>query len=94
MRIEVDLENVNFKVITNEGAKCGFCNKKLKPVGLSYLYANVNHDMVEYERCDCSEAIAFWKQYDSNKNEKEKQRKYREIINKIYKEGCIKRKLK
>lgn len=49
MRIEVDLENVNFKVITNEGAKCGFCNKKLKPVGLSYLYANVNHDMVEYE---------------------------------------------
>ena len=30
MRIEVDLENVNFKVITNEGAKCGFCNKKLK----------------------------------------------------------------
>ena len=70
MRIEVDLENVNFKVITNEGAKCGFCNKKLKPVGLSYLYANVNHDMVEYERCDCSEAIAFWKQYDSNKNEK------------------------
>ena len=75
MRIEVDLENVNFKVITNEGAKCGFCNKKLKPVGLSYLYANVNHDMVEYERCDCSEAIAFWKQYDSKQNEKEKQRK-------------------
>lgn len=90
----MDLENVNFKVITNEGAKCGFCNKKLKPVGLSYLYANVNHDMVEYERCDCSEAIAFWKQYDSKQNEKEKQRKYREIINKIYKEGCIKRKLK
>lgn len=90
----MDLENVNFKVITNEGAKCGFCNKKLKPVGLSYLYANVNHDMVEYERCDCSEAIAFWKQYDSNQNEKEKQRKYREIINKIYKEGYIKRKLK
>lgn len=94
MRIEVDLENVNFKVITNEGAKCGFCNKKLKPVGLSYLYANVNHDMVEYERCDCSEAIAFWKQYDSKQNEKEKQRKYREIINKIYKDGYIKKKLK
>lgn len=90
----MDLENVNFKVITNEGAKCGFCNKKLNPVGLSYLYANVNHDMVEYERCDCSEAIAFWKQYDSKQNEKEKQRKYREIINKIYKDGCIKIKLK
>lgn len=90
----MDLESVNFKVITNEGAKCGFCNKKLKPVGLSYLYANVNHDIVEYERCDCSEAIAFWKQYDSKQNEKEKQRKYREIINKIYKDSCIKRKLK
>ena len=92
----MDLENVNFKVITNEGAKCGFCNEKLKPVGLSYLYANVNHDMVEYERCDCREAIAFWKQYDSKQNEKEKEkeRKYREIINKIYKDGCIKKKLK
>ena len=30
MRIEVDLKNSNYKVITNEGAKCGFCNKKLK----------------------------------------------------------------
>ena len=50
--------------------------------------------MVEYERCDCSEAIAFWRQYDSKQNEKEKQRKYREIINKIYKDGCIKKKLK
>ena len=65
----MDLKNLNYKVITNEGAKCGFCNKKLKPVGLSYLYANVNHDMVEYERCDCSEAIAFWKQYDSKQND-------------------------
>ena len=94
MRIEVDLENVNFKVITNEGAKCGFCNIKLKPVGLSYLYANVNHDMVEFEWCDCSEAIAFWKQYDSKQNEKEKQRKNREILTKLYNYGCIKKKVK
>ena len=79
MRIEVDLENVNFKVITNEGAKCGFCNKKLKPVGLSYLYANVNHDMVEYERCDCSEAIAFWKN-PQIKNKKIQYRKFQKRV--------------
>lgn len=62
MRIEVDLENVSFKIITNEGVKCGFCNKKLKPIGLDYLYANVNQNDIEYERCDCSKAIEFWKE--------------------------------
>ena len=31
MRIEVDLKNSNYKVITNEGTKCGFCNKNLNP---------------------------------------------------------------
>ena len=90
----MDLENVSFKIITNEGVKCGFCNKKLKPIGLDYLYANVNQNDIEYERCDCSKAIEFWKEYDLNKNEKEKQRKYREIIDKIYKDGCIKKKFK
>ncbi len=30
MRIEVDLKNSNYKVISNEGVKCGFCNKDLK----------------------------------------------------------------
>ena len=34
MRIEVDLKNLSYKVITNEGVKCGFCNKNLKPIGL------------------------------------------------------------
>ena len=47
MRIEVDLENVNFKVITNEGAKCGFCNKNLNPIGLDYLYANKEKAVME-----------------------------------------------
>ena len=93
MRIEVDLENVNFKVITNEGIKCAFCNKKLKPIGLDYLYANVDQNAIEYERCDCSKAIEFWKEYDLKQNEKEKQRKYRNIINKIYKDTYIKKRL-
>lgn len=89
----MDLENVNFKVITNEGIKCAFCNKKLKPIGLDYLYANVDQNAIEYERCDCSKAIEFWKEYDLKQNEKEKQRKYRNIINKIYKDTYIKKRL-
>lgn len=90
----MDLENVSFKIIANEGVKCGFCNKKLKPIGLDYLYANVDQNDIEYERCDCSKAIEFWKEYDLNQNEKEKRRKYREIIDKIYKDGYIKKKFK
>ena len=53
MRIEVDLKNLSYKVITNEGAKCGFCNKNLKPIGLDYLYVNYDKNMIEYERCNC-----------------------------------------
>lgn len=93
MRIEVDLENVTFKVITKEGAKCGFCNKELKPIGLDYLYANIDQDMIEYERCNCSKATAFWKRYDLKQNELEKQRKLRELINRIYKDTYMKKRL-
>ena len=93
MRVKVDLENVNFKVITKEGVKCGFCNKILKPIGLDYLYSNIDQDMLEYERCDCKQAVEFWKDYDVKENEKEKQRKYREIINKIYKDNYMKKRL-
>ena len=57
----MDLENVSFKIIANEGVKCGFCNKKLKPIGFDYLYANVDQNDIEYERCDCSKAIEFGK---------------------------------
>ena len=89
----MDLENVNFKVITKEGVKCGFCNKILKPIGLDYLYSNIDQDMLEYERCDCKQAVEFWKDYDAKENEKEKQRKYREIINKIYKDNYMKKRL-
>lgn len=34
MRIEVNLKNSNYKVMINEGVKCGFCNKNLKPIEL------------------------------------------------------------
>ena len=60
MRIEVDLKNSNYKIITNEGAKCGFCNKDLKPIGFDYLYVNYDKSMIEYERCNCEKAVQFW----------------------------------
>ena len=28
----MDLKNLSYKVITNEGVKCGFCNKNLNPI--------------------------------------------------------------
>ena len=89
----MDLENLNFKVITNEGAKCGFCNKILKPKGLDYLYANVSKDYIEYERCNCKDAINFWKEYDLKLYKDEQQKKYKETINKIYNDNFLKKRL-
>ena len=83
MRIEVDLKNLNYKVITNEGAKCGFCNQKLKPIGFDYLYVNYDKSMIEYERCSCEKAVQFWKEFDLEQEEKQRQEKYRKIINSI-----------
>ena len=93
MRIEVDLKNLNYKVITNEGAKCGFCNKNLKPIGLDYLYVNYDKNMIEYERCNCEKAIKFWKYFDLEQEEKQRQEKYRKIINNIYKDNYMKKRL-
>jgi DNA replication protein DnaC len=93
MRIKVDLKNSNYKVITNEGAKCGFCNKNLKPIGLDYLYVNYDKNMIEYERCNCEKAIQFWKEFDLEQEEKQRQEKNRKIINNIYKDNYMKKRL-
>ena len=93
MRIEVDLKNLNYKVITNEGAKCGFCNQKLKPIGFDYLYVNYDKSMIEYERCSCEKAVQFWKEFDLEQEEKQRQEKYRKIINSIYKDNYMKKRL-
>lgn len=93
MRIEVDLKNLNYKVITNEGAKCGFCNKNLKPIGLDYLYVNYDKNMIEYERCNCEKAIKFWKYFALEQEEKQRQEKNRKIINNIYKDNYMKKRL-
>ena len=93
MRIEVDLKNLSYKVITNEGVKCGFCNKNLNPIGLDYLYANYDKNMMEYERCNCEKAVQFWKKIDLEQEEKQRQEKYRKIINNIYKDNYMKKRL-
>lgn len=93
MRVEVDLKNLNYKVITNGGAKCGFCNQKLKPIGLDYLYVNYDKNMIEYERCNCEKAVQFWKKFDFEQEEKQRQEKYRKMINNIYKDNYMKKRL-
>lgn len=89
----MDLKNLNYKVITNEGAKCGFCNQKLKPIGLDYLYVNYDKNMIEYERCNCEKSVQFWRQFDLEQEEKQRQEKYRKIINNIYKDNYMKKRL-
>lgn len=89
----MDLKNLNYKVITNGGAKCGFCNQKLKPIGLDYLYVNYDKDMIEYERCNCEKAVQFWKKFDFEQEEKQRQEKYRKMINNIYKDNYMKKRL-
>ena len=89
----MDLKNSNYKVITNEGAKCGFCNKKLKPIGFDYLYVNYDKNVIEYERCNCEKSVQFWKEFDLEQEEKQRQEKYRKIINNIYKDNYMKKRL-
>lgn len=89
----MDLKNLSYKVITNEGVKCGFCNKNLNPIGLDYLYVNYDKNMIEYERCNCEKAIQFWKEFDLEQEEKQRQEKYRKIINSIYKDNYMKKRL-
>lgn len=89
----MDLKNLSYKVITNEGVKYGFCNKNLNPIGLDYLYANYDKNMIEYERCNCEKAVQFWKKIDLEQEEKQRQEKYRKIINNIYKDNYMKKRL-
>ena len=50
--------------------------------------------MIEYERCNCEKAIQFWgKNLILNKKKKQRQEKYRKIINSIYKDNYMKKRL-
>ena len=90
----MDLENTNYnELIHNRFKKCGFCGKELKPIGLDYLYANISEDSIEYERCDCSKAKDYWKEIDNKEYEIQKRKRLQNIINNIYKQNYIGRKL-
>ena len=80
------LENTKCsEVIHKEFKKCQFCGKELTPEGLDYLYANISPDAIKYERCDCYKAQEHWKKLDEEEYKIERQKRFRNIINKIYK---------
>ena len=90
----MDSENTNCdEVIHNRFKKCEFCGKELRPIGLDYLYANISEDSIEYERCNCSKSKEYWKEIDNKVYEQQKRKRIRDIINTIYKQNYIGRKL-
>ena len=90
----MDLENTNCdEVIHNRFKRCEFCGKKLQPIGFDYLYVNISEDSIEYERCDCNKSKEYWKEIDNKEYEQQKRNRIRNIINTIYKQNYIGRKL-
>lgn len=90
----MDSENTNCdEVIHNKFIKCEFCGKELQPIGFDYLYVNISEDCIEYERCDCSKSKDYWKEIDNKEYEQQKRNRIRNIINIIYKQNYIGRKL-
>lgn len=86
----MDLENIrceNPKYIK----KCKYCGKELHPIGLDFLYENINPDSFTYEKCDCKESILE----DQSKAFEQKQANIKvlnkKIIDKIYIESYMKR---
>ena len=90
----MDSENTSCdEVIHNRFKKCEFCGKELRPIGFDYLYVNISEDSIEYERYDCSESKEYWKEIDNKEYEQQKRNRIRDIINTIYKQNYIGRKL-
>ena len=90
----MDSENTNCdEVIHNRFKRCEFCGKELQPLGFDYLYVNISEDSIEYERCDCSKSKEYWQEIDNKKYEQQKRNRIRNIINTIYKQNYIGRKL-
>ena len=90
----MDSENTSCdEVIHNRFKKCEFCGKELRPIGFDYLYVNISEDSIEEERCDCSKSKEYWKEIDNKEYEQQKRKRIRNIINTIYKQNYIGRKL-
>jgi len=84
----MDSENTNYKeIFHNKLKKCEFCGQKLEPIGFDYLYANISPDFIKYKRCTCNEAQEYWKKQDEIEFKKSKQKRFKAIINRIYKEN-------
>lgn len=84
------LENINYnEVIHKELKKCEFCGRELEPIGFDYLYVNISPDCIEYHRCNCSKAQEYWRKKDKQEYEKQKRNRYKEVINRIYKENYV-----
>ena len=90
----MDLENTNYDFfINNDYKKCEFCGKKLIPKGLDYLYTNITPESIKYERCNCKLSQEYWKNKDAEQYKIDKRNYYKNIINKIYKDNYLNRKL-
>lgn len=87
------LENINYdSFIHKKLKKCEFCGKELEPIGLDYLYVNISPESIEYQRCTCDKAKEYWNEKDKQDAEEQKRKRFRNIINVIYKQNYVERK--
>ena len=87
------LGNTDYKeVMHNKLKKCEFCSRKLEPIGLDYLYANISPEFIKYQKCTCNKAEQYWREKDKQEFEEQKRNRFRNIINRIYKENYVGRK--
>jgi DNA replication protein DnaC len=89
----VALENINYdNFIHKKFKKCEFCGKELEPIGLDYLYVNISPESIEYQRCTCDKSKEYWKEKDKQDAEEQKRKRFRNMINVIYKQNYVGRK--
>jgi len=89
----VALENTNYdSFIHKKLKKCEFCGKELEPIGFDYLYVNISPESIEYQRCTCDEAKEYWNEKDKKDAEEQKRKRFRNMINVIYKQNYVGRK--
>lgn len=87
------LENINYNnFIHKKIKKCEFCDKELKPIGLDYLYVNISPESIQYQRCTCDKAKEYWNEKDKQDAEEQKRKRFRNMINVIYKQNYVGRK--
>lgn len=87
------LENINYNnFIHKKIKKCEFRDKELKPIGLDYLYVNISPESIQYQRCTCDKAKEYWNEKDKQDAEEQKRKRFRNMINVIYKQNYVGRK--